>query len=250
MLSWVRLVWNVIVANDHAQRGPVPCGDKAHSAGFKCRSGIWQACRLRHTCKCRFDERGASWAVKTADFRGYTKNLWIYKGSRSQWPSEEMPTTLHSGQQAQSPAANYLICLVQDANCCMAKSVKLDLHAGMINFSLMVLKPLNIQLDATPLQYHKFYERHINSQSGARRVVWSMRNYPALTNARLVQSYYAQIYLGSSQNTNDIRSNNDGYLRNQIIRGALLNPPACSTSLLSHETIEWYLLPKMLIHVI
>lgn len=34
-----------------------------------------------------------------------------------------------------------------------------------------------------------------------------------------VQSYYAQIYLGSPQNTNDIRSNNDGYLRNQIIRG-------------------------------
>ena len=34
-----------------------------------------------------------------------------------------------------------------------------------------------------------------------------------------VQSYYAQIYLGSPQNMNDIRSNNDGYLRNQIIRG-------------------------------
>ena len=33
------------------------------------------------------------------------------------------------------------------------------------------------------------------------------------------QSYYAQIYLGSAQNTACIKSNNDGYLRNQIIRG-------------------------------
>lgn len=37
----------------------------------------------------------------------------------------------------------------------------------------------------------------------------------------MLQSYYAQIYLGSPQNTNDIRSNNDGYLRNQIVRGEL-----------------------------
>jgi hypothetical protein len=44
-----------------------------------------------------------------------------------------------------------------------------------------------------------------------------------LSSLHLVQSYYAQIYLGSPQNTADIRSNNDGYLRNQIMRGV---PPA------------------------